>query len=60
MPAMTSDYAQSTGDPSPYLRRIAAAGFSHVHWCHHWNTDFLYARCEIEQIASWLKDFGLA
>jgi len=58
---MTTDYATvSTGCPEPYLRRIAEAGFSHVHWCHHWNTDFLYADAEVEQIGRWLADFGLA
>lgn len=60
MLAMTTDYARNTGDPSPYLRRIANAGFSHVHWCHQWNTDFLYAKCEVEQIAKWLGEYGLA
>jgi len=60
MLSMTTDYARSTGDPSPHLRRIANAGFTHVHWCHQWNTDFLYSRCEVEQIAAWLREYGLA
>ena len=59
MLSMTTDYARSTGDPSSHLRRIAEAGFSHVHWCHQWNTDFLYAPCEVAQIAAWLKEYGL-
>lgn len=60
MLSMTTDYANvSTGCPEPYLRRIAEAGFTHIHWCHHWNTDFLYADCEIGQIGRWLKDLGL-
>ena len=46
MLSMTSDYVTETGCPEPYLRRIAEAGFSRVHWCHQWNTDFLYADCE--------------
>lgn len=58
--SMTTDYRADTGCPEPYLQRIAAAGFSHVHWCHHWNTDFLYGRAEIEQIAEWLEELGLA
>jgi len=57
--SMTSDYACSTGSPEPYLRRIAEAGFTHVHWCHHWNTDFLHSQHEIEQVGRWLRDFGL-
>ncbi len=59
MISITTDYRHSTGSPEPYLRRIAEAGFSHVHWCHHWNDDFLYADAEIEQIGRWLEDFGL-
>jgi sugar phosphate isomerase/epimerase len=60
MLSITTDYARSTGDPAPYLRRIANAGFSHVHWCHQWNTDFLYSGCEVEQIAAWLCEYGVA
>ena len=57
--SVTTDYAKDTGDPSVYLRRIAATGFSHVHWCHQWNTDYLYSGSEIEQIKKWLTDYGL-
>ncbi len=60
MLSITTDYVKDTGCPEPYLRAIAEAGFSHVHWCHHWNTDFLYSKPEIEQIAKWLRDFGLS
>jgi sugar phosphate isomerase/epimerase len=59
MLSMTTDYAKSTGNPEPYLRRIAEAGFSHIHWCHHWNTDFLYSTHEMAQIARWLAEYGL-
>ena len=59
MLSITSDYKTSTGCPEPYLRRIAEAGFSHVHWCHQWNTDFVYAAPEVAQIEAWLRDFGL-
>jgi sugar phosphate isomerase/epimerase len=59
MLSITTDYAKDVGDPSPYLRHIAEAGFSHIHWCHQWNTDFLYAASEIEQIQKWLQEFGL-
>jgi sugar phosphate isomerase/epimerase len=59
MLSITTDYAKDTGDPSPYLKHIAEAGFSHIHWCHHWNTDFLYSRWEIEEIKKWLREYGL-
>ncbi len=59
MIAITTDYVQSEGDPRPYLKRIAEAGFSHIHWCHHWDTDFLYSQAEIDEIGLWLKEYGL-
>jgi sugar phosphate isomerase/epimerase len=57
--SITTDYKQDTGCPQPYLVRISEAGFTHVHWCHHWHTDFLYSDHEIDQIAHWLTDYGL-
>jgi sugar phosphate isomerase/epimerase len=57
--SVNTDYAKGTGDPSQYLRRIADIGFSHVHWCHHWNTDFLYSKWEIEEIQKWLTNCEL-
>ncbi len=59
MLSITSDYVKSTGNPAPYLRRIAEAGFSHIHWCHHWNTDFMYSDSEIDQIGQWFQEYGL-
>ncbi len=59
MLAITSDYFQSEGDPQPYLKRIAEAGFTHIHWCHHWATDFLYSKPEVDQIERWLREYGL-
>lgn len=57
--SVTTDYVNDQGDPSPHLKRIADAGFTHVHWCHHWNTDFLYSKWEVSQIKKWLADYGL-
>jgi sugar phosphate isomerase/epimerase len=57
--AMTTDYQKDTGCPEPYLKAIAESGYSHVHWCHHWNSDFLYSESEIGQIGQWLKEYGL-
>lgn len=59
MLSMTTDYLEDAGDPSPYLRRIADAGFTHLHWCHHWGSDFLYSRAEVDQIERWLDEYGL-
>lgn len=57
--SVTTDYTRDTGDPSPYLRRIADAGFSHIHWYHRWCTDFMYSKSEIDQIKWWLREYGL-
>jgi len=57
--SITTDFKTDQGDPSPFLRAIADAGFSHIHWCHQWNTDFLYHPSEIAQIGQWLSDYGL-
>lgn len=57
--SLTTDFVTDTGCPEPSLRAIAAAGFTHVHWCHHWHTDFLYSRPEIDQIAQWLNQSAL-
>ena len=59
MLSVTSDYVTGLGSAQPYLQRIAEHGFSHVHWCHQWNTDFLYTRPEIDAIAGWLKTYNL-
>jgi sugar phosphate isomerase/epimerase len=57
--SIATDYAADKGDPEPYLKRIADAGFSHVHWCHQWNTDFVYSKWEIDQIQAWLSEYDL-
>ena len=57
--AINTDFLAGTGSPEPWLRAIAEAGFTHLHWCHQWNTDFLYSRSELKQYGEWLRGFGL-
>ncbi len=57
--SIATDYKTSLGDPSPFLRRIADAGYSHAHWCHQWNTDLIYSRSEIQQIKRRIKEYGI-
>ena len=59
MLSIATDYAKDFGCPHEYLVRIAEAGFTHVHWCHHWCTDFLYAPAEVSQIGRWLNELDL-
>lgn len=57
--AVNTDILQSTGSPEPWLKMIAEAGFTHLHWCHQWCTDYLYSTHELRRYAAWLKEFGL-
>jgi sugar phosphate isomerase/epimerase len=57
--SVTTDFFTGTGNPEPYLKQIYEAEFSHIHWCHHWDTDFIYSSSEIAQIKKWLKEYNL-
>jgi sugar phosphate isomerase/epimerase len=59
MTCMTTDYVSSTEAPEPFLRRIAQAGFTHVHWCHQWNTAYLYGEEEVEGLRALMGELGL-
>lgn len=41
------------------LRAISESGFTHLHWCHQWDTDFLYSRHELAQYRKWLSELNL-
>lgn len=53
------DWYNGIGNPNSALRAIAEAGFTHVHWCHHWSGDFLYGESEIDAIGKLLDEYGL-
>jgi len=57
---VNTDFVSGTGDPRPYLEYIARAGFTHVHWCHEWCTDYIYTDRDVQAIASLLKSLGLS
>lgn len=42
MNSINTDFKSDHGDPAPRLEAIAATGFSHIQWIHHWNSDFIY------------------
>lgn len=58
--AINTDYFEDVNSPEKYIRFAAEAGFSHLMWCHQWNTDFIYSKFEIDQIKSWLKSYNIA
>ncbi len=41
------------------LRKIADAGFTHIHWCHEWEGDYIYSSFEMQQIREWMDECGL-
>lgn len=57
--AVNTDFLGGTGNPEPRLKLMAEAGFTHVHWCHQWDRDFIYGDAEIEQIGKWFKKYHL-
>lgn len=57
--AMTTDYLTSHGEATPHLRRIAEAGFTHVHWGHESNTDHVYSPAEISAAGATLARLDL-
>lgn len=57
--AIATDFIGSTGSPERPLRFAAEAGFTHLHWCHQWCTDFLYSKHEMAEYKRMLKEFGL-
>ena len=59
MLSVTTDYVDGKGCALPYLKQIAEVGFTHIHWCHEWNTDYLYGDEEVGRIRAWLKDLAL-
>ncbi len=58
--AVNTDFICGVNSPEPMLRAIAEAGFTHLHWCHQWCSDFLYGPAELEAIQSWLRKYNLA
>ena len=63
--ALATDYFTSGGDPELPLRYIAEArekagkGFTHLHWCHQWNTDHFYTFDEMIYIKGLLRKYDL-
>lgn len=56
---INTDFDGSEGNPFPGIDMLAEAGFTHLTWGHHWNTDFMYSHAEIRAIAHRLSERGL-
>lgn len=60
--AISTDFESESGrleELEATLRSIAQAGFSHMHWCHEWDGEYLYSVWEMEQIRNWMTRYGL-
>ena len=58
--SINTDFISDRGYPFGVFRQIAEAGFTHIHWGHQWNTDFIYTDSEIAEIKKQLKMFNLS
>lgn len=59
---ISSDFAgQSvkTDEIRSTLKQIREAGFTHVHWCHEWDGEYIYSVYEMQQLQEWFQEFGL-
>jgi sugar phosphate isomerase/epimerase len=60
--AVATDFAgegTQLEDIEQMLKRTSEAGFTHIHWCHEWDGDYLYSSWEMEQIREWMELYGL-
>ena len=60
--ALASDFSIYTLSPESMdcqMAKMAKAGFSHVHWAHDWDFEYLYSQWEILQIKEILDRHGL-
>ncbi len=48
--AVNTDFYTNDRDIPQILRAIGEAGFTHLHWCHHWGDDYFYAADELDSI----------
>jgi sugar phosphate isomerase/epimerase len=58
--SINTDFVSDKGYPFGVFRQIAEAGFTHIHWGHQWNTDFIYTESEIAEIKKQLRIFSLS
>lgn len=60
--AIATDFAGESArleDIEDVLRKISEAGFTHIHWCHEWEGDYIYSVYEMQQIKLWMDKYGL-
>ena len=57
--SVSTNIVTSAGDPEKSLQLISEAGFTHLLWSHHWNTDFAYGKHELTAIKNMLKTYNL-
>ncbi len=57
--SISTDYRIGTGSAEPFLYQIADAGFTHIHWCQEWCTDYIYTTTEINAIQKQLNSCNL-
>lgn len=56
---INTDFLSDSHEPEYYLKLIAESGFTHLHWCHQWNSDFIYSKSETAYYKNVIKKYGL-
>lgn len=60
--AISSDFTENSHQMESLedmMKKIAAAGFTHLHWCHEWDGDYVYSSYEMAQIREWMNAYHL-
>lgn len=57
--SISTDCNGDLSNPERCLRVISEAGFTHVHWTHGWDNDYLYSDDEVDEILRWLDRYNL-
>ncbi len=57
--SVNTDFMKSVGNVRKPLSLISEAGFSYIHWCHHWFDDYMYSDREVRKIQGLLDEYNL-
>ncbi len=57
--SLTTDFDGRLTDPREQIVRIGKAGFEFTHWCHEWDSTYIYSDAEISSFADTFKKTGV-
>ncbi len=57
--AASTDFYTCEREIPQIIPAMAEAGFTHLHWCHHWGDDYFYEKEELKEIRNILHDTSM-